>query len=327
MDCTCGFAKTRIRLPALIGVLSCALALAGCDATADPVAADGDPLPIAETIPDIEELAPDTTQAMPDSPLAPGFAPLAFDLSGTGWLITAIDGVPTADLQDDIATVHFGQGFLRWRGCNMAQALYIPLKGSFALGEPETVDAGCSASEVDAAMAQVLAGKPLIGRNREGKIMLAVPDHSLVLSAIDSGPKDPAAPPLNRAPFVMLAPGAPDARPVLSLQEDGFTIWMDCPDAITGRLRLVDGRLRTAAVKVSECDSFRPTARESLAGFFRSSPWIARGGDGQLLLSDGATVIAARQCHPDATACKRSKAAIHSAESDGGEETEPAPGR
>ncbi len=293
--------------------------LGGCDAAPerDTVA---DPLPL--TAPAVME---DDTVDPPPNPdglqLAPGFAPLAFDLAGTGWLVTAVDGVPTADLQDDLATVHFGGSYLRWLGCNQMESLYIPLTRSFALGEPRQTTHDCTDSAVDAAMASVLADKPLIGRNREGKIMLAGKTHAITLSQIDSGPKDPEAPPLDAAPFEIMSPGAPGGRPVLALKNGSFAIWMDCPAAISGSLRLVEGKLRTGNVQVKECESYRSTARDALADFFRVSPAIARGRGGELLLSDGKQVIAARQCSNGSAACRRTASAIHAAEAqeDGGD--------
>ena len=297
------------------------LLASGCDAAPerDPAA---EPLPLTAPA-DAEEMS--DTPPNPDGlQLAPGFAPLPFGLAGTGWLVTAVDGVPTADLQDDVATVHFGQSYLRWLGCDQMEALYIPLTRSFALGQVERKTSTCGDSKVDAALASVLADKPLIGRNREGKIMLAGRDHNLTLSQIDSGPKDPKAPPLDAAPFEIMSPGAPDGRPVLSLHDGRFAIWMDCPAAISGSLRLVEGRLRTGNVQVKECETFRSAARQELADFFRASPAVARGRSGELLMSDGETVIAARQCGPQSSACRRTAAAIHADEavenSPGGEQ-------
>lgn len=299
----------------IFGMILCASLLSGCDrgAEADTIPP---PLPVAAPA-DLDETALDSPPNPDGLQLAPGFAPLAFDLAGTGWLVTAVDGIPTADLQDDLATVHFGQSYLRWMGCNQMDALYIPLTSSFALGPPETKTSTCADSKVDNALASVLSGKPLIGRNREGKVMLAGPDHSITLSQIDSGPKDPPAPPLDEVPFEILAPGAPEGRPVMALHNGRFAIWMDCPAAISGSLRLVEGRLRTGNVQIKECETFRPTARDELAAFFRKSPAIARSGDGDLLLSDGITVIAARQCTHEGARCRRTASAIHSAEEDG----------
>lgn len=289
----------------------CCMLLAACDGA--PADSMPEPLPMtapAAPIADAAESPPN-----PDGlQLAPGFAPLAFDLENTGWLVTAVDGVPTADLQDDLATVHFGRSYLRWLGCDQAEALYIPLTRSFALGEPKRKTSECADSKVDAALVSVLADKPLIGRNREGKIMLAGRAHAVTLSRIDSGPKDPRAPPLDAAPFEILTGDAAGARPILSLHDGQFAIWMDCPAAIGGTLRVVEGRLRTGNVQVKECDTYRAGARDELAAFFRTSPAIARGQDGTLMLSDGESVITARQCGNDPARCRRTAAAVHLAE-------------
>ena len=295
-----------------------AMLLAGCDDA--PTDAMPDPLPLTANSAVTEETAdappnPDGLQ------LAPGFAPLAFDLTNTGWLVTAVDGVPTADLQDDLATVHFGRSYLRWLGCDQAEALYIPLTRSFALGEPKRKTSTCADSKVDEALASVLADKPLIGRNREGKVMLAGRTHAITLSRIDSGPKDPEAPPLDAAPFEILTGEAPGARPILSLHDGRFALWMDCPAAIAGSLRLLEGRLRTGNVQVKECDTFRARARDDLAAFFRASPAIARGADGELMLSDGETVIAARQCKTNTARCRRTASAIDLAEDEAQDES------
>ncbi|QNE06076.1 hypothetical protein [Croceicoccus marinus] len=305
--------------------LCAAVLLAGCDdAPADSMP---DPLPLtagpaADDIPDAPP-NPDGLQ------LAPGFAPLAFDLANTGWLVTAVDGVPTADLQDDLATVHFGRSYLRWAGCDQMEALYIPLTGSFALGRQERKTSDCAQSEVDDALASVLADTPLIGRNREGKVMLAGRTHAVTLSRIDSGPRDPAAPPLDAAPFEIMTGDANGARPILSLHDGRFAVWMDCPAAITGSLRLMDGRLRTGNVQVKDCETYRAAARDELAAFFRASPAIARGHDGELMMSDGETVIGARQCNANPAQCRRTAAAIDvpkdGAEDGAEEETEDAP--
>ena len=156
----------------------------------------------------------------------------------------------------------------------------------------------------------MLADKPLIGRNREGKIMLAGRTHQITLSQIDSGPKDPEAPPLDAAPFEILTGDAPGARPILSLHNGRFAIWMDCPAAINGSLRMVEGRLRTGNVQMKECDTYRTAARKDLAAFFRTSPVVARGHDGTLMLSDGESVITARQCSANPARCRRTAAAI-----------------
>lgn len=303
----CRFLLNKAAL-AIAGVLLAA----GCDAVPqrDPAT---EPLPLTPPAADGEELA--ETPPNPDGlQLAPGFAPLPFGLSGTGWLVTAVDGVPTADLQDDLATVHFGRSYLRWMGCDQMQALYVPLTRSFAVGQVEHGTSICGGNTVDEALASVLSEQPLIGRNREGKIMLAGRDHTVTLSQIDSGPSDPKAPPLDTAPFEIMSSGAPESRPILSLHDGGFAVWMDCPAAISGSLRLVENRLRTANVQVKECETFRSAAREELADFFRASPAIARGRSGELLLSNGETVIAARQCSAQSAKCRRTAAAIHAAE-------------
>ncbi len=285
----------------------CCVLMAACDgAPPDPMP---EPLPIAAPSTRVEDAG--ESPPNPDGlQLAPGFAPLAFDLTNTGWLVTAVDGVPTADLQDDLATVHFGRSYLRWLGCDQAEALYIPLTRSFALGEPKRKTSECRDSKVDAALASVLADTPLIGRNREGKVMLASRTHAITLSRIDSGPRDPQAPPLDAAPFEIMTGEAPGARPILSLHKGRFAIWMDCPAAISGSLRMLEGRLRTGNVQVKPCDTYRAGARDDLAAFFRTSPAVARGRNGELMLSDGESVMTARQCSANPARCRRTAAAI-----------------
>ena len=304
-------AADPVRKPLKRGAICLALCgamlLAGCDNA--PADAMPDPLPLTAASPSTEEIS-DTPPNPHGLQLAPGFAPLAFDLANTGWLVTAVDGVPTADMQDDLATVHFGGSYLRWLGCDQAEALYVPLTRSFALGEPERKTRECRDSKVDAALASVLADTPLIGRNREGKVMLAGRTHAITLSQIDSGPKDPQAPPLDAAPFEIITGDAPGARPILSLHDGRFAIWMDCPAAINGSLRMAGGRLRTGNVQVKECDTYRTAARDDLAAFFRTSPAIARGRNGELMLSDGESVMTARQCSANPARCRRTAAAI-----------------
>lgn len=288
-----------IRVRSLLKPLSffAVLLLAGCGA-------DPDPEPVVDAI---EPMA--TATPAPDPApqlgigLAEGFAPIAFDLARTSWLVVAVDGEPLADRYADLATVHFSDSMLYWQGCNHHEGLYVATRASFATGQTTATAVNCPPESPDGTMARVLGGRPLIGGNAEEKVMLAVEGHSLTLSQIDSRYKPLAAPPLEAGPFRLLVPDGGARPPVLSFTGNRFAVWMDCAEAITGTASVRDGRMRTADVATGSCQTHRPTATASLKDFFASNPRIARGPNGELMLTDGETVIAGRQCYPDASPC------------------------
>jgi len=235
--------------------------------------------------------------------LTEGFAPIAFDLAGTSWLVVAIDGAPLADRYSDLATVHFTRSMLYWQACNHHEGLYVRTATSFAVGRATATLAICPAGSPDGVMAEVLGGRPLIGGNDEGKVMLVGPRHAITLSQIDARFHDTAPPSLETAPFRLLMPDSGSRPPVLSFRRGAFSVWMVCDDAITGKARIDDSAMRTTDVRTGSCQSDRPTATRALKEFLGRSPSIARGANGELLLSDGDTIIEGRQCHPDPSPC------------------------
>ncbi|MBB3988710.1 META domain-containing protein [Croceicoccus naphthovorans] len=277
-----------------------ALALSGCGGEM-PAQADED-VPVAAPSAEPEDETPSPNVAVGN--LAPGFAPIAFDLAGSSWLVVAIDGKPLSDRYSDLATVHFTDTMIYWQACNHHEGLYVDTGPSFALGRITATLVACPAQSPDAELAQVLGGRPLIASNAEGKLMLALKGRTLTLSQIDSRYKNVAAPPLEAGPFrIMLADGG-SRPPVLSFKGNNFSVWMDCPAAIHGKARVSNGQMRTSDIAVTtSCDSYRPTAIRSFGTFLSQPLSIARGPNGELLLTDGITVMHGQQCYPDASPC------------------------
>ncbi|MBS7670544.1 META domain-containing protein [Croceicoccus gelatinilyticus] len=275
-----------------------ALAAAACDSGEAETAAPS-PAPTVIATPTPVPVAPKGGGGL----LEDGFAPIAFDLAGTSWLVIAIDGEPLAESYSDPATVHFTQSMLHWQGCNYHEGLYVRSRTSFAVGRAVATQVACPDGTPDPAMAQVLGGRPLIGSNSEGKLQLAVEGRSLTLSQIDKRYDEPAAPPLEAGPFRLTTAESGTHPPVLSFKGGTFAIWLDCHGAITGQAQVGNGRMRTGKVEVTQCETHRPTARRTLETFFKGSPAIARGPNGELMLSDGDMIILGQQCHPDPSGC------------------------
>lgn len=286
-------------------ISSAMLALCGCgdDSVAETTA---EPVPSAPATAVPEETAHDPALV---GDLPEGFAPIAFDLAGTGWLVVEIDGEPLAATYPDLATVNFTGSMLYWRACNGHEGLYVRTGTSFAVGRVTTTLATCEADSPDAVMATILGRRPLIGSNAEGKIMLVAGGRSMTLSQIDGAMKDVAAPPLETAPFRLSTPDSGASPPVLSFKGKAFSVWMDCPAAITGKASVNGQSMTTSDVNRSECETHRPTATASLEEFLSRRLSIARGPNGELMLSDGDTVITGQQCHPDASGCRHAELA------------------
>ncbi|WP_066554052.1 META domain-containing protein [Croceicoccus bisphenolivorans] len=282
-------------------LLSCGLlALSACGST--PVVETEDE-PIVPASPD--PVAPSPVASGADNKLAAGFAPIAFDLAGSSWLVIAIDGEPLAERYSDLATVHFTDSMLYWQACNHHEGLYVKTRASFAAGPAMATLVACPQGSPDGAMAQVLGNRPLISRNAEGKIMLTSDKGSLTLSQMESAYRDTPAPPLEAGPFRLMIADGGARPPVLSFKGGDFAVWMDCPDAIRGQANVRKGRMATSDVAVqTTCDSHRQTAMRTLGDFLARGPSIARGANGELMLSDGETVIFGRQCHPDPSPCE-----------------------
>lgn len=281
------------------------LLLSACDQTpVEPAAIEPDTAAPTATV------APPPSSPTVSPELAPGFAPIAFNLANSAWLVVAIDGEPLADRFADVATVHFTDAMLYWQGCNHHEGLYVPAGASFAVGPAMASLATCAPGGPDALMAGVLGSRPLIGRNIEGKVMLAARGHSITLSQIDETYRKLPAPPLDRAPFRLMFDDGAGGAPLLSFSGGTFAVWMDCPEAISGKANVRNGRMVTSDVTVAaDCRSHRSTAMSALARFFAAGPAIARGANGELLLSDGDTIINARQCHPDPSPCEHATTA------------------
>ncbi|MDR7102487.1 hypothetical protein [Croceicoccus sp. BE223] len=293
---------------ALAIVLIAPALLAGCGSppsaeTSEPIAPpDSGSAEIGVPVPPVA-LPASATQ------LAEGFAPVAFDLDGTGWLVVAIDGKPLGDRWSDPVRIFFGRSSLEWGGCNSHSSLYVRSGASFVTqGSSISTLVACPPEAPDGIVGSVLNGRPVIGANAEGKIMLATKAHTLTLSQIDARPADVPPPPLERAPFRLSVADGGSQPPVLSFANGSFAIWMDCPAAISGKVEEREGRLITSAVVQTPCDTHRPTATGALAAFFEHGPAIARGPNGELLLSDGDEVIRGRQCHPDPSPCRHTAA-------------------
>lgn len=293
-----------VRFPAAL--LIATMSLAACSQQPDDsVATPAEPVDAEVTA------TPPPPAAAPTSgpQLADGFAPVAFDLAGTGWLVVAIDGKPLGEAWSDPVRIYFGQSSLHWGGCNSHESLYVRSGSSFATGGSSVSTlVACPPGAPDPIVGGVLHGQPLIGSNAEGKIMLATRAHSVTLSQIDPPRADPAPPPLSRAPFRLTVEDGGSQPPVIAFGSGTLSIWMDCPDAITGKAVVRDGRLITGDVSQKTCDTHRPTATAALAAFFRHGPAIAQGPNGELLLSDGEEVIGGRQCHPDTSPCRHAAA-------------------
>ncbi|RVQ69524.1 META domain-containing protein [Croceicoccus ponticola] len=287
--------------PNLLALGAC-FALAGCDAPpaakadADPVAASPTPAPA----PSASNFPGARTEGTKQ--LDYGFAPITFDMAMTSWLVVRIDGKPMNEMWDDPVTVQFGTSTLSWNGCNAHRGLYVQRGGTFATG-PLTATTTRCAPMPDGVIASVLAGQPMIAQNAEGKIMLATAAHRLTLSQIDGSPRESAAPAIDRAPFRLLTEDGGARPPILSFEKGTFAVWVDCPGAITGKVSVSQGRMKTAHVAMRACDTHRPTATNALKEFFAASPAISRGPDGELLLSDGDTVIGGNQCYTDTKPC------------------------
>lgn len=275
-----------------------ALAVAACD-SGDAETQVAAPAPTAAPTPTPVPVAPKGGGGL----LEDGFAPIAFDLAGTSWLVIAIDGQPLAESYSDPATIHFTQSMLHWQGCNYHEGLYVRSRTSFAAGRTVATLVACPDGTPDAAMAQVLGGRPLIGSNSEGKIQLAVEGRSLTLSQIDDRYSEPPAPPLEAGAFRLMTQDGGTHPPVLSFKGGTFSVWLDCAGAVTGQAQVSNGRMRTGKVESASCETHRPTVRRSLETFFKSSPAIARGPNGELMLSDGDTIIQGQQCYPDPSGC------------------------
>lgn len=278
--------------------------ISACEQTPDePAATEPAAAALTETVAPPPASPPTGTTA--SSELAPGFAPIAFDLAESAWLVVAIDGEPLADRFADVATVRFTDAMLYWQGCNHHEGLFVPVGASFAVGPAMASLATCTPGGPDAVMAGILGSRPLIGRNIEGKVMLAAKGHSITLSRIDETSRKLPAPPLDRAPFRLMFEDGAGGAPLLSFSGGTFAVWMDCPAAIGGKTNVRNGRMTTSEVTVApDCRSHRATAMAALARFFAAGPAIARGANGELLLSDGDTIINARQCHPDPSPCE-----------------------
>lgn len=290
--------RQAMRKAALVALL----ALAACGEAGAPPPPDKAPAPADRANP--------TPAASPAPQLPAGFAPIAFDLGGTAWLVVAIDGKPLADTFADVATIEFTDAMLIWEACNHHEGLYVPVGGSFAAGPAMATLAACAPSTPDAAIAQVVGARPLVARNAEGKVLLAAGAHSLTLSQIDRRARDLPAPPLEAGPFRLMWDGGGSAAPVLSFRGSDFAVWMDCAGAITGKASLRDGRMMTGSVAVDPaCKDHRGTATRALADFLAASPSIARGPNGEVMMSDGETVLVGRQCHPDASPCAHARPA------------------
>lgn len=283
---------------AIVAVLAAAACNSGEAETPVPA-----PSPTVTPTPTPEPVAPQGGGLLDE-----GFAPIAFDLAGTSWLVIAIDGEPLAERYSDLATVHFTQSMLHWQGCNYHEGLYVRSRTSFAAGRTVATQVACPDSTPDPAMAQVLGGRPLIGSNSEGKLQLAVEGRRLTLSQIDKRYNEPPAPPLEAGPFRLMTADGGTHPPVLSFKGGTFSIWLDCPGAVSGQARVDDGRMRTGKVEASQCETHRPTARRALETFFKGSPAIARGPNGELMLSDGDTIIQGQQCYPDPSGCAHAAA-------------------
>lgn len=294
---------------ALVLVTPAALAACGTQPSVE-ASAEPEPIAPAETGP-AETGVPVPPVALGPSAaqLAEGFAPVAFDLAGTGWLVVAIDGKPLGDAWSDPVRIYFGRSSLEWSGCNSHSSLYVRSGSSFATqGSSISTLVACPPEAPDGIVGSVLNGVPLIGGNAEGKIMLATRAHTLTLSQLDARPREVPPPPLDRAPFRLNVADGGSRPPVLSFGRGTFAIWVDCPGAITGKAEERDGRLMTTAVVQKPCDTHRPSATAALAAFFEHGPAIARGPNGELLLSDGDEVIGGRQCHPHASPCRHAAA-------------------
>lgn len=274
------------------------LALASCSADPAPEAkGQAGALPPAGT-PQPIAMQPESTNG-----LAQGFAPVAFDLAGTSWLVVAVNGEAMAERYSDLATVHFTGAMIYWQACNHHEALYVRTRTSFALGRAVAARAACPAYSPDHVMSAILGSRPLIGSNAEGKVMLIADQQSMTLSQIETRYSDLTPPPAEAGPF-RLVTGENGARPpVLSFSGHRFSVWMDCPDAISGTVSLRRGKLMTGDVAQGECTSHRQTAIRALKAFLADSPAIARGPKGELMLSNGETVIHGQQCFPDSEPC------------------------
>lgn len=283
--------------------LAALAALAGCDHA--PTASAADEVPVASASPATP------VPALPAAPPLPeGFAPLAFDLAETAWLVVAIDGKPLADTYADVATIQFTDAMLIWHACNHHEGLYVPVGGSFAAGPAMATLAACAPSTPDAAIARIIGARPLVARNAEGKVLLLAGGHSLTLSQIDRTARNMPAPPVEAGPFRLMWDGGGSAAPVLSFRGNAFAVWMDCAGAITGKAHVRGGRMMTGDVAVDPaCRSHRGTAARALADFLAASPMMARGPNGEVMLSDGEAVVVGRQCHPDASPCAHARPA------------------
>lgn len=276
------------------------LMLGGCgddsaaEANAPPVTAAPQTAPTGETTP----------TPMLTGELAEGFAPIAFDLAGTSWLVVEIDGEPLAERYSDLATVHFTSSMLYWQACNHHEGLYVRTSTSFAVGRMTASLASCEQQGPDEIMAGILGRRPLIGGNAEGKVMLVSEGRSMTLSQIDRAYKDTPPPPLEAGPFRLASTETGARPPVLTFDGGNFSIWMECDGAITGKVRVRSGLMQTSGVQKHSCETHRPTATSSLEQFLSHSPAIARGPNGELMLSDGDTVIFGQQCHPDPSGCE-----------------------
>lgn len=284
-------------LTILSGSLVLSLSACGSDPV-PPTSADAE-APLAAPLASKPEVPVQAT--LPGLP--EGYGPIAFDLAGSSWLVVAIDGAPLAERYSDLATVHFTRSMLTWQGCNHHEGLYVPTRTSFAVGAMTASLTTCPPESPDSAMARVLGGRPLIGRNIEGKIVLSAAGRTLTLSQIESGYRESAPPPLEAGPFRLLVADGGTHPPVLSFKGGRFSVWLDCGAAISGRASVTEGKMRTGQIALGTCQTHRPTARKALADFFAANPAISRGPNGELLLTDGETLVSGRQCYPDPGPC------------------------
>ena len=173
-----------------------------------------------------------------------------------------------------------------YHGCNQAPYMIADWGESFAaMAGPQTL-AGCAGS-ADDAVQLVLEGEPRVGRDGEGRLVLASDAHTLVWKPAPApyplrDPEDQDRIALSGVSFAKVALKEGNAPPpsvssAAVFGRDGvLRVAYGCPDVVRVRYRIEGRRLVLSQPQVAPCDAADPARLERIAAVL-SAPEAALG--------------------------------------------------